>query len=95
MDNLNTLDNVSKNTHTKLFKLQFSGASGNNPTPLKTPDFKGFYSSRFAIDSNMTAKKSRCSAFYGRASFYAFSQFGIATKLLSLKSLINCSFVTP
>ena len=30
--------------------------SGNNPTPLKTPDFKGFYSSRFAIDSNMTAK---------------------------------------
>ena len=26
------------------------------PTPLKTPDFKGFYSSRFAIDSNMTAK---------------------------------------
>ena len=39
------------------------------PTPLKTPDFKGFYSSRFAIDSNMTAKKSRCSAFYGRASF--------------------------
>ena len=47
---------MSKNTHTKLFKLQFSGASGNNPTPLKTPDFKGFYSSRFAIDSNMTAK---------------------------------------
>ena len=31
-------------------------ASGNNPTHLKTPDFKGFYSSRFAIDSNMTAK---------------------------------------
>jgi len=30
--------------------------SGNNPTLLKTPDFKGFYSSRFAIDSNMTAK---------------------------------------
>lgn len=30
--------------------------SGNNPTPLKAPDFKGFYSSRFAIDSNMTAK---------------------------------------
>ena len=26
------------------------------PTPLKTPDFKGFYSSHFAIDSNMTAK---------------------------------------
>ena len=25
-------------------------------TPLKAPDFKGFYSSRFAIDSNMTAK---------------------------------------
>jgi hypothetical protein len=29
-DNLNTPDNVCKNTHTKLFKLQFSGASGNN-----------------------------------------------------------------
>ena len=29
-DNLNTPDNMSKNTHTKLFKLQFSGASGNN-----------------------------------------------------------------
>lgn len=29
MDNLNTLDNVSKNTHTKLFKSQFSGASDN------------------------------------------------------------------
>ena len=28
-DNLNTPDNMSKNTHTKLFKLQFSGASGN------------------------------------------------------------------
>ena len=26
MDNLNTPDNMSKNTHTKLFKLQFSGA---------------------------------------------------------------------
>ena len=56
MDNLNTLDNVSKNTHTKLFKSQFSGASGNNPTSLKTPDFKGFYGSRFAIDSRMIAK---------------------------------------
>ena len=44
-------------------------SSGNNPTHLKTPDFKGFYSSRFAIDSNLTAKKPRCSAFYGRASF--------------------------
>ena len=29
MDNLNTPDNMSKNTHTKLFKLWFSGASGN------------------------------------------------------------------
>ena len=28
-DNLSTPDNMSKNTHTKLFKLQFSGASGN------------------------------------------------------------------
>lgn len=31
-DNLNTPDNISKNTHTKLFKLQFSGASGNDLT---------------------------------------------------------------
>ena len=29
-DNLNTPDNMSKNTHTKLFKLQFSGANGND-----------------------------------------------------------------
>ena len=29
MDNLSTPNNMSKNTHTKLFKLQFSGASGN------------------------------------------------------------------
>ena len=28
-DNLNTPYNMSKNIHTKLFKLQFSGASGN------------------------------------------------------------------
>ena len=56
MDNLNTLDNMSQNAHTKLFKSRKSGASGNNPTPLKTPDFKGFYSSYFAIDSKMTAK---------------------------------------
>ena len=33
-DNLNTPDNVCKNTHTKLFKLQFSGASGNNQRVL-------------------------------------------------------------
>ena len=37
MDNLNTPDNMSKNTHTKLFKLWFSGASGNNFTPVKKP----------------------------------------------------------
>ncbi len=49
MDNLNTLDNVSKNTHTKLFKLQFSGASGNNiywltsaRKPLETKGFRAF-----------------------------------------------------
>ena len=35
MDNLNTLDNVSKNTHTKLFKSQFSGASGNKAFALR------------------------------------------------------------
>ena len=29
-DNLNTPDNVCKNTHTKLFKSQFSRASGND-----------------------------------------------------------------
>lgn len=31
MDNLSTPDNMSKNTHTKLFKLQLSGANGNKP----------------------------------------------------------------
>ena len=30
MDNLNTPDNMSKNTQTKLFKSWFSGASGND-----------------------------------------------------------------
>ena len=40
-DNLNTPDNMSKNTHTKLFKLQFSGASGND---TKVTQF--IYSSR-------------------------------------------------
>ena len=50
MDNLNTPDNMSKNTHTKLFKLQFSGASGNNTEwltsarkPLETKGFRAFY----------------------------------------------------
>ena len=61
---------MSKNTHTKLFKLQFSGASGNNPTLLKTPDFKGFYSSRFAIDSNMTAKNQDALLFTAEHLFY-------------------------
>ena len=37
MDNLNTPDNMSKNTHTKSFKSQFSGASGNNFTLVKKP----------------------------------------------------------
>ena len=43
MDNLNTPDNMSKNTHTKLFKLQFSGAKNNkrNSDPLgnQGPEF--------------------------------------------------------
>lgn len=34
---------MSKNTHTKLFKLQFSGASGNNhPRNRFTSRFRGF-----------------------------------------------------
>ena len=41
--NLNTPDNMSKNTHTKLFKLQFSGAKNNkrNSDPLgnQGPEF--------------------------------------------------------
>ena len=41
-DNLNTPDNVCKNTHTKLFKLQFSGANGNDFTPTKKPVNKAF-----------------------------------------------------
>ena len=47
-DNLNTPDNMSKNTHTKLFKLQFSGASGNNCiltfSGLKSLDFSPLFS---------------------------------------------------
>ena len=43
-DNLNTPDNMSRNTHTKLFKLRFSGASGNNRmlilSGLKSLDFR-------------------------------------------------------
>ena len=38
-DNLNTPDNVCKNTHTKLFKLPFSGASGNDFDVVKNPVF--------------------------------------------------------
>lgn len=37
-DNLNTPDNVCKNTHTKLFKSQFSGASGNNTAQTNTTE---------------------------------------------------------
>ena len=37
-DNLNTPDNVCKNTHTKLFKLQFSGASGNERNCVIKPN---------------------------------------------------------
>ena len=39
-----------------IHKAKKPPSSGSNPTPLKTPDFKGFYGSRFAIDSIMTAK---------------------------------------
>ena len=43
MDNLSTPNNMSKNTHTKLFKLQFSGASGNNKQKVhKALYIKGF-----------------------------------------------------
>ena len=43
-DNLNTPDNVRKNTHTKLFKLQFSGASGNDTIYFRvTPLILNFF----------------------------------------------------
>ena len=49
MDNLSTPNNMSKNTHTKLFKLQFSGASGNDTEwltsarkPLQIKGFRAF-----------------------------------------------------
>ena len=42
MDNLNTPDNMNKNTHTKLFKSQFSGASGNNDPIPGIPYLLGF-----------------------------------------------------
>mgnify|MGYP006380447945 CR=1 FL=1 len=73
-----------------IYEAKIPPSSGNNPTPLKTPDFKGFYSSRFAIDSNMTAKNIEDALlFTAEHLFYAFSQFGFSTKPLSLKSLIN------
>ena len=37
MDNLSTPNNMSKNTYTKLFKLQFSGASGNDIVNPRSP----------------------------------------------------------
>ena len=43
MDNLNTPDNMSKNTHTKLFKLQFSGASGNDFSWFRCAEKPGIY----------------------------------------------------
>ena len=57
MDNLNTPDNMSKNTHTKLFKSQFSGASGNKTFTARKPlkhrafgqrCFYGLYNSRLS-----------------------------------------------
>ena len=43
-DNLNTPDNMSKNTHTKLFELQFSGANWNNIICENTKRIRGDYS---------------------------------------------------
>ena len=53
-DNLNTPDNVCKNTHTKLFKLQFSGASGNKKRKVhKALYIKGFETFRKPRDTKM------------------------------------------
>ena len=47
---------MMKNENTRICPLENEAIYLDSPTLLKTPDFKGFYSSRFAIDSNMTAK---------------------------------------
>ena len=54
MDNLNTPDNMSKNTHTKLFKSQFSGASGNKKRKARKALYiKGFGTFRKPRDTKM------------------------------------------
>ena len=54
MDNLNTPDNMSKNTHTKLFKLWFSGASGNDCIPEKAQSYQGFFAMSARCGNKMT-----------------------------------------
>jgi len=53
------------------------------PTHPKSPYFKRFCGFHLVIDSKMTAKKLRCSAFYGRASFL-FSVFGVSFSIFCL-----------
>ena len=43
MDNLNTPDNMSKNTHTKSFRSRFLGASGNDFRGRKKPVNTGLF----------------------------------------------------
>ena len=71
-----------------IYKAKIPPSSGNNPTPLKTPDFKGFYSSRFAIDSRMTAKNQDALLFtskpfsvFLRQPLYHFSSFAVTLML--------------
>ena len=59
MDNLNTPDNMSKNTHTKLFKLQFLGASGNNNPIPGMPCLPGFRGLLFAVDTEIDTESQR------------------------------------
>lgn len=42
MENTDNINPTSENTLTELFKLSFSGASGNNTKPPKTLVYQGF-----------------------------------------------------
>ena len=76
-----------------IHEAQKTPSSGNNPTLLKTPDFKGFYSSRFAIDSNMTAKNQDALLFTAEHLFcYCFGERAVAELSATALMLIGVVF---
>ena len=50
---------MSKNTHTKLFKSQFSGASGNDDRTPGMPYLPGFRGLLFAVDTEIDTESQR------------------------------------